>query len=211
MQQDNVAEPRFPELYSPPEDLNFYWEERKFILRAWALVFSALATLMMLSVLDGCMAYMQGPYTGYVGIWDTCRRCKCASLGQVPVLVHMSMGFMMLALALCIVLLFTMGLSFWPFLRRLIKVDLVFSFLSFSIVNCETLKPRPQVSYQETAYLCWGSSALMLWAGVLSYLNHMGVRSKRSLSFEMQAMYRQWVVRQSSSRNEYARQSGANL
>nr|KAF6410656.1 hypothetical protein HJG63_009130 [Rousettus aegyptiacus] len=123
----------------------------------------------------------------------------------------MSMGFMMLALALCIVLLFTMGLSFWPFLRRLIKVDLVFSFLSFSIVNCETLKPRPQVSYQETAYLCWGSSALMLWAGVLSYLNHMGVRSKRSLSFEMQAMYRQWVVRQSSSRNEYARQSGANL
>nr|KAF6410655.1 hypothetical protein HJG63_009130 [Rousettus aegyptiacus] len=83
--------------------------------------------------------------------------------------------------------------------------------LTLFVVNCETLKPRPQVSYQETAYLCWGSSALMLWAGVLSYLNHMGVRSKRSLSFEMQAMYRQWVVRQSSSRNEYARQSGANL
>lgn len=54
-----------------------------------------------------------------------------------PVLVHMSMGFMMLALALCIVLLFTMGLSFWPFLRRLIKVDLVFSFLSFSIGKCQ--------------------------------------------------------------------------
>nr|KAF6410657.1 hypothetical protein HJG63_009130 [Rousettus aegyptiacus] len=53
----------------------------------------------------------------------------------------MSMGFMMLALALCIVLLFTMGLSFWPFLRRLIKVDLVFSFLSFSIVSCPSLAP----------------------------------------------------------------------
>lgn len=48
-------------------------------------------------------------------------------------------------------------------------------------------------------------------AGVLSYLNHMGVRSKRSLSFEMQAMYRQWAVRQSSLRNEYGRQLGADL
>lgn len=37
--------------------------------------------------------------------------------------------------------------------------------LTLFVVNCETLKPRPQVSYQETAYLCWGSSALMLWAG----------------------------------------------
>lgn len=84
MQQDNVAGPRFPELCSSPEDINFSWEERKFILRAWSLVFSTLATLMMLSALDGRMAYMQGPYVGYVGIWDTCRGRKCASLGQVP-------------------------------------------------------------------------------------------------------------------------------
>lgn len=44
---------------------------------------------------------------------------------------------MVLALALCVILLFTMGLSFWPFLRRLNKVDLVFSFLSFSIGKCQ--------------------------------------------------------------------------
>lgn len=52
------------------------------------------------------------------------------------VLIHMSMGFMMLALTLCLILLPTMGLSFRPVFRRLTKVDLVFSFLSFSIGKC---------------------------------------------------------------------------
>ncbi|XP_045631132.1 uncharacterized protein LOC123778022 isoform X4 [Ursus americanus] len=72
------------------------------------------------------------------------------------VLIHMSMGFMMLALILCLTLLPTMCLSFQPVFRRLTKIDLVFSSLSFSVgflivlsltlfvVNCETLQPRPQ-------------------------------------------------------------------
>lgn len=53
-----------------------------------------------------------------------------------PVLIHMSMGFMMLALTQCFILLITMGLSFWPVFRRLNKIDLVFSFLSLSIGKC---------------------------------------------------------------------------
>lgn len=90
---------------------------------------------MMLSVVDGRMAYVQGSYTGYMGIWTDCRKHKCASLGQVTVLIHMSMGFMMLALGLCVILIPIMGLSFRPVFRRLNKTDLVFSFLSFSIVQ----------------------------------------------------------------------------
>lgn len=37
--------------------------------------------------------------------------------------------------------------------------------LTLFVVNCETLRPRPRVSYLVTTYLCWGSGALMLWAG----------------------------------------------
>lgn len=48
-------------------------------------------------------------------------------------------------------------------------------------------------------------------AGVLSYLNHMGMRSKKSLSFEMQAIYRQWAVQQKSLRNESRGQLDADL
>ncbi|XP_047690975.1 uncharacterized protein LOC125152736 isoform X6 [Prionailurus viverrinus] len=138
-------------------DMVSSWEEdRKFILRGWSLVFSILAALMMLSVVDGRLAYLQGSYTGYLGFWTDCRKYKCVSLGQVTVLIHMSMGFMMLALTLCLILLPFMCLSFRPVFRRLTKIDLVFSFLSFStgflivlsltlfVVNCETLLPRPQ-------------------------------------------------------------------
>ncbi|XP_047690974.1 uncharacterized protein LOC125152736 isoform X5 [Prionailurus viverrinus] len=158
-------------------DMVSSWEEdRKFILRGWSLVFSILAALMMLSVVDGRLAYLQGSYTGYLGFWTDCRKYKCVSLGQVTVLIHMSMGFMMLALTLCLILLPFMCLSFRPVFRRLTKIDLVFSFLSFStgflivlsltlfVVNCETLLPRPQVSYLVTTYLCWGAGALMLLA-----------------------------------------------
>lgn len=53
-----------------------------------------------------------------------------------PVLIHMSMGFMMLALTICLILVTTMALSFWPVFRRLNKTDLVFSLLSFSIGKC---------------------------------------------------------------------------
>ncbi|KAF3814898.1 hypothetical protein GH733_017174 [Mirounga leonina] len=182
-----------PELSSFPADVVSSRDgDRKFILRGWSLVFNVLATLMVLSVADGRLAYLQGSYTGYLGIWTDCRKHKCASLGQVTVLIHMSMGFMMLALTLCLILLPTMGLSFRPVFRRLTKIDLVFSSLSFSIgllivlsltlfvVNCETLRPRPQVSYLVTTYLCWAAGALMLWAGALSYLNHVGMWSKRT-------------------------------
>nr|XP_044614779.1 uncharacterized protein LOC123281038 isoform X7 [Equus asinus] len=114
------------------------WEEdRKFVLRAWCLVFSILATLMALTMMDGRMAYMQGSHTGYVGIWIDCRKHQCAIPGQVTVLIHMSMGCMMLALMLCLVLLLTMGISFWPVFRRLNKIDLVFSSLSFSVGKCQ--------------------------------------------------------------------------
>lgn len=37
--------------------------------------------------------------------------------------------------------------------------------LTLFVVGCETLHPRPQVSYLVTTYLCWGAGALMLWAG----------------------------------------------
>ncbi|KAF6078148.1 hypothetical protein HJG60_009053 [Phyllostomus discolor] len=188
---------------------NNSWEEdRKFVLRGWSLVFSILSTLLVLSVLDGRMAYLQGPYTGYVGFWIDCSRHQCAHLHQVPVLIHMSMGFMMLALALCLILLPTMGLSFRPVFQRLNKVDLVFSTLSFCtgflivlsmtlfVVNCQTLKPRPHVSYLLTTYSCWGGGAMMLWAGALSYLNHVGMWGPQFIS---------WERRVSSRRMTYCR------
>jgi hypothetical protein len=45
----------------------------------------------------------------------------------------MSKGFMMLALALCLVLLPAMVLSFRSIFRRLSKIDFVCSFLSISV------------------------------------------------------------------------------
>lgn len=37
--------------------------------------------------------------------------------------------------------------------------------LTLFVVNCETLQPRPQVSYLVATYLCWAAGALMLWTG----------------------------------------------
>lgn len=53
-----------------------------------------------------------------------------------PVLIHMSMGFMILAVILALVLLLAMGFSFRPALRRLNKTDLVFSTLSSFTGKC---------------------------------------------------------------------------
>ncbi|KAG8521455.1 hypothetical protein J0S82_017989, partial [Galemys pyrenaicus] len=196
-------------------DLACSWEEdRKFILRGWSLVFSALATLMSLSVMEGRMAYLEGPYTGYLGIWTNCRKHECASLGKVTVLLHMSTGFMVLVMALSLVLLSTMGLSFLAIFRRLNKVDAIFSFLSFSIgfliilslllfvVTCETLHPKPRVNYMLTSYLCWAGGALMLWAGALSYLNHVGMWSEGKVMMDRRVSYRRWVSQQSVSRRK---------
>nr|XP_038956845.1 uncharacterized protein LOC102552731 isoform X2 [Rattus norvegicus] len=158
-------------------DLLCSWEEdRKLVLRGWSLVFIFLATLLVFSVVDGRMAYVHGPYTGFIGLWIDCRRHKCANVGQFTVYTHMSKGFIFLALALCLILLPTMFLSFRPVCRRLNKIDFIFSFLSIGIgllillsltlfaIDCNRLRPRPQVSYQLAFYLCWCASVLMLWA-----------------------------------------------
>ncbi|XP_057566707.1 uncharacterized protein LOC130837986 isoform X2 [Hippopotamus amphibius kiboko] len=177
------------------------WEEdRKFVLRGWCLVFNILAALMLLSVTDGRMAHLQGFYTGYVGFWTDCRRYKCANLDQVTVLLP------------------AMGFSFRPVFHRLNKADLVFSSFSICIgllivlsltlfvANCETLQPRPQVSYLVTTYLWWGAAALMLWAGTLSYLNYVGMWGNKRSSMERRVSYRRWVSRQSTLKSMFGQQ-----
>ncbi|XP_021101527.1 uncharacterized protein LOC106007870 isoform X2 [Heterocephalus glaber] len=187
------------------------WEEdRKIVLRIWSLGFSILATLMLFSTVDGRMAYVQGSYTGYVGFWTDCRSHKCASLGHVTVLIHMSQGFMILALALCLFLLPCMGLSFWSVFHRLNKIDSVFSFLGISIgllillsltlfiVNCKMIQPRPQIFYQETFYSCWCACGLMLCAGTVSYLNQAGMWSTGECTTEWRMSYRRWTLHHSA-------------
>lgn len=83
-QQNEADRARTPELYSFAVEQASYWEEdRKLVLRGWCLVFSVTATLMLFTVLDGRLVYLQGPYIGYLGFWTDCRKHKCASLGQV--------------------------------------------------------------------------------------------------------------------------------
>ncbi|ELK30148.1 hypothetical protein MDA_GLEAN10005274 [Myotis davidii] len=193
---------------------------------------------MVLSAVDGRMAYLEGSYSGYMGFWINCKKYKCSNVGQVTVLIHMSMGFMMLALTICLILVTTMALSFWPVFRRLNKTDLVFSLLSFSIVgvssvggisdcreritgflvilsmtlfvaNCQALRPKPRISYLFTSYLCWGSGALILWTGVLNYLNYAGMWSQASFSWDRRVSYWRWASRLSSVRN-MSRQSDSD-
>ncbi|XP_042129965.1 uncharacterized protein LOC102923023 isoform X4 [Peromyscus maniculatus bairdii] len=129
-------------------DLFCSWEEdRKLVLRGWSLVFISLATLLVFSMVDGQMAYVQGPYTGFIGLWIDCRRHKCANAGQVTVYIHMSKGFMFLALALCLILLPTMFLSFRPVCRRLNKIDYIFSFFSTGIGTLSFLNQVRRGSY----------------------------------------------------------------
>jgi hypothetical protein len=74
---------RSPELSPSPADLLSSWEEdRKLVLRGWSLTFIFLATLLVFSVVDGRMAYVHGPYTGFIGLWIDCRRHKCVNVGQ---------------------------------------------------------------------------------------------------------------------------------
>ncbi|XP_059521881.1 transmembrane protein 202-like isoform X1 [Myotis daubentonii] len=203
-------------------DPNYSWEEdRKYILRGWALVFSTLTTLMVLSAVDGRMAYLEGSYSGYMGFWINCKKYKCSNVGQVTVLIHMSMGLMMLALTICLILVTTMALSFWPVFRRLNKTDLIFSLLSFGIgflvilsmtlfvANCQALRPKPRISYLFTSYLCWGSGALILWTGVLSYLNYAGMWSQASFSWDRRVSYWRWASRLTSMRH-LSRQSDSD-
>ncbi|GAB1292003.1 hypothetical protein APTSU1_000723400 [Apodemus speciosus] len=194
-------------------DLLCSWEEdRKLVLRGWSLVFIFLATLLVFSVVDGRMAYVHGPYTGFIGLWIDCRRHKCANVGQFTgsLYIHMSKGFIFLALALCLILLPTMFLSFRPVCRRLNKIDFIFSFLSIGIgllillsltlfvVNCNRLRPRPQVSYQLAFYLCWCASVLMLWAGTLSFFNQVRMWSYSTPLMERRLSYFRWASRHRS-------------
>ncbi|XP_040592054.1 uncharacterized protein LOC121136207 isoform X5 [Mesocricetus auratus] len=162
-------------------DLLCSWEEdRKLVLRGWSLVFIFLATLLVFSVVDGRMAYVHGPYTGFIGLWIDCRRHKCANVGQVTVHIHMSKGFIFLALALCLVLLPAMFLSFRPVCRRLNKIDFVFSFLSISIgllillsltlfvINCNRLRPRPQERCPSSTKCAYGPTPHLSWNGGLA-------------------------------------------
>ena len=97
---------RSPELSPSPADLLSSWEEdRKLVLRGWSLTFIFLATLLVFSVVDGRMAYVHGPYTGFIGLWIDCRRHKCVNVGQFTV---------------C---------------RRLKTIDFIFSFLSIVIAH----------------------------------------------------------------------------
>lgn len=84
MHRGSGGRPRSPELSPSPGDLFCSWEEdRKLVLRGWSLVFISLATLLVFSMVDGQMAYVHGPYTGFIGLWIDCRRHKCANAGQV--------------------------------------------------------------------------------------------------------------------------------
>ncbi|KAM7330939.1 hypothetical protein ACRRTK_010128 [Alexandromys fortis] len=175
------------------------WEEdRKLVLRGWSLVFIFLATLLVFSVVDGRMAYVHGPYTGFIGLWIDCRRHKCANVGQVTV---------------C---------------RRLNKIDFLFSFLSIGIgllillsltlfvINCERLRLRPQVSYLLAFYLCWCASVLMLWAGTLSFFNQVRMWSYSTPLMERRVSYFRWASRHqlppqpNSDQNESAASSFVN-
>ncbi|XP_075809045.1 uncharacterized protein LOC142837680 [Microtus pennsylvanicus] len=140
------------------------WEEdRKLVLRGWSFVFIFLATLLVFSVVDGRMAYVHGPYTGFIGLWIDCRRHKCANVGQVTVYIHMSKGFIFLALALCLILLPTMFLSFRSVCRRLYKIDFLFSFLSIGIGTLSFLNQVRMWSYstplmeRRVSYFRWAS------------------------------------------------------
>lgn len=145
-------------------DLLSSWEEdRKLVLRGWSLTFIFLATLLVFSVVDGRMAYVHGPYTGFIGLWIDCRRHKCVNVGQFTVYIHMSKGFIFLALALCLILLPTMFLSFRPVCRRLKTIDFIFSFLSIVIGTLSFLNQVRTWSYsipsmeRRLSYFRWAS------------------------------------------------------
>nr|XP_042129939.1 uncharacterized protein LOC102923023 isoform X3 [Peromyscus maniculatus bairdii] len=180
-------------------DLFCSWEEdRKLVLRGWSLVFISLATLLVFSMVDGQMAYVQ-------------------------VYIHMSKGFMFLALALCLILLPTMFLSFRPVCRRLNKIDYIFSFFSTGIgllillslmlfvINCNRLPLRPQVSYLLVFYLCWCASVLMLWAGTLSFLNQVRRGSYSSPIMERRVSYFRWALRHQSQQQSNLDQSSESI
>ncbi|KAB0396555.1 hypothetical protein E2I00_005833, partial [Balaenoptera physalus] len=191
------------------------WEEdRKFVLRGWCLVFNILATLMLFGMLDGHMAYLQGSYTGYLGFWTNCGKHKCTSLGQVTVLIHMSMGFMIVALILCLLLLLAMGFSFRPVFRRLNKADLIFSSLSFCIVGVSVLGLSlsscfplflSAPSWYLLSCVCVCARALVM-EGTLSYLNYVGMWGKRGPSTELRVSRRRCVSQQSTLKSKSEQQ-----
>ncbi|EPQ16030.1 hypothetical protein D623_10017707 [Myotis brandtii] len=128
---------------------------------------------MVLSAVDGRMAYLEGSYSGYMGFWINCKY-KCANVGQVT-------GF------------------------------LVILSMTLFVANCQALRPKPRISYLFTSYLCWGSGALILWTGVLSYLNYAGMWSQASFSWDRRVSYWRWASRLGSgSVRHMSRQSDSD-
>lgn len=46
--------------------------------------------------------------------------------------------------------------------------------MTLFVANCQALRPKPRISYLFTSYLCWGSSALILWTGESGLLGKKG-------------------------------------
>ena len=84
-------------------------------------------------------------------------------LQEWPFYIHMSKGFVFLALALCLILLPTMFLSFRPVCRRLKTIDFIFSFLSIVIGTLSFLNQVRTWSYsipsmeRRLSYFRWAS------------------------------------------------------
>nr|XP_034376409.1 uncharacterized protein LOC117721715 isoform X1 [Arvicanthis niloticus] len=70
--------------------------------------------------------------------------------------------------------------------------------LTLFVVNCNRLRPRPQVSYQLAFYLCWCASVLMLWAGTLSFLNQVRMWNYTTPFMERRLSYFRWASRHHS-------------
>ncbi|EDL22705.1 mCG5707, isoform CRA_b [Mus musculus] len=70
--------------------------------------------------------------------------------------------------------------------------------LTFFVVNCNRLRPRPQVSYHLAFYLCCCAMVLMLWAGTLSFLNQVRTWSYSIPSMERRLSYFRWASRHHS-------------
>nr|XP_038956851.1 uncharacterized protein LOC102552731 isoform X8 [Rattus norvegicus] len=166
-------------------DLLCSWEEdRKLVLRGWSLVFIFLATLLVFSVVDGRMAYVHGPYTGFIGLWIDCRRHKCANVGQFTV---------------C---------------RRLNKIDFIFSFLSIGIAFCPSLAPpqcRAPDSPQPDALCHRLQQAAPEATGTLSFLNQVRMWSYSTPFMERRLSYFRWASRHHSLHLQQLSISARNL
>ncbi|XP_038956861.1 uncharacterized protein 1700028J19Rikl isoform X12 [Rattus norvegicus] len=83
--------------------------------------------------------------------------------------------------------------------------------LTLFAIDCNRLRPRPQVSYQLAFYLCWCASVLMLWAGTLSFLNQVRMWSYSTPFMERRLSYFRWASRHHSLHLQQLSISARNL